>query len=127
MTDTEPSRPVFLADYAPVFQQTIPGAELRPDYPRGVVADWHIRVTLTYDRAPSHKAATEMVTQLAEQMRVRAIRELGLEPMLEAQRAEVRAFQQANRQLQATCDARASRIADLEERLAETCGCVSTP
>lgn len=109
-------RPVNIADYTHVFKQVIPGAELRQDM-RGVVASWFIRSSLGYDRAPSEEQAVRMVTQFAEQMRIAAIRELGLEPILEAQRAEVRRFEQANRQLQTTCDARAKRIADLEDQL----------
>lgn len=111
------SNTVSLVNYAEAFQQIIPGAQLRAGR-HGVQAEWHVRITHEYDRAVNAEHAEALLTQLAEQMRIRAIRELGLEPILEAQRAEVHAFQQANKQLQATCDARASRIADLEERLA---------
>ena len=112
-----PLKPVNLADYAHVFQQVITGAELRADTFRGVVAQWHIRYTHEYDRAPSEDRAIAMVTQMAEQMRIQAIRELGLEPILEAQRAEVRKFQEVNQRLQALCDSRGARIADLEDEL----------
>ena len=109
--------PVSLSDYADVFRSVVPGAELRPDLHGGVSATWHVRVTHAFGRAVGPDHAIALVTQLAEQMRIRAIRELGLEPILEAQRAEVRNFREANRQLQAMCDSRAARIADLEDAL----------
>ena len=108
-----------LADYEHVVRQILPGAGIHPGGPMGgVTIDWRVRVVDGNGLAYNDAHATERVTVLAEQMRIRAIRELGLEPILEAQRAEVNEYKRENDRLRAVADERAKRITELQEIIA---------
>ena len=111
------TEPVNLADYGDVLKRVIPEAELRTDSYGGVGISWGIRVNLEHARAVSAEHATELIAELAERVRLRAIRDLGLRPILDAQEAEVREYREANRHLNALAERRAARITELEERL----------
>ena len=96
----------------------VPGATLRR-YPSrwGLVIGWSCELTLNVDRAVSTEHADSLLRAAGEQMRLRAMRELGLRPIFDAVEAEVRQYREANLALQATLEQRDARIAVLEAAL----------
>lgn len=106
-----------LSDYGHILKGVCPGMELHRDQFGGVTATWGVRVTHSYDRAVSADHAEQLVLSLAEQIRGRAIRELGLRPILDAQEREVKESRDIIRSLQALADQRATRIAELLEEV----------
>lgn len=107
-----------LIDHEETLRRIVPGAGMyeRPGLD-AVTIGLHLEVTAAYPIVPDADYAQRTVTYMAEQLRTRAIRELGLEPILDAHRAEVRAYREANMRLSGIADMRAKRIAELEEAL----------
>lgn len=106
-------------DYEHILRKIVPAAGLVAD-PRshGVIAGYTIKVHLAAEYLVNGKHAETVMTAIAEQLRIRAIRELGLEPILEAQRNEVRQTLEDNRILSAKVNRSREEIAKLREQVA---------
>jgi hypothetical protein len=109
---------VYLADYEDVLQQIIPGAKLctgQSGY--GLTIQWSIQVGLGYERCVNKKHATEMMRAYGEQIRVRAIRELGVQPILDGYRAEAETFRDENRILRNNLEATRRSLDEANTRI----------
>lgn len=117
---------VRLVDYQSKLQEEMPGLWLR-EMPgqyglHGVVLGFDIRITADYAVLPDPeydggKQVKEYLGMLAEQVRLRAIRDLGLQARLDAWAREVAQFQDANRVLAAQLKTAKERIGHLELQL----------
>lgn len=72
-----------LKDYGHILKKILPGAELSPKMFGGVRASWSIQLTEQFDRMPSEAEAERIITLLGEEMRLVAMRQLGLEPIIQ--------------------------------------------
>ena len=100
---------VDLSDYAHVLQEIVPAAELHSTG-YGLEVNCYLRVGIQATRAVNEQHATEMMRAYGEQIRARAIRTFGIQPILDGHRAEVEHVNAKNRLL-------SSRLADLQGQL----------
>lgn len=109
---------VSVADYDHVLTAIVPGAEIRFDTQHHcLMVNWGIRVTSPYMFAPTAEHAEQILVSLAEQVRLRAIRELGLRPILDVAEAEVNEYKQANHMLSGQLQRANDRIQTLEAQI----------
>jgi hypothetical protein len=118
VSDDDVQRGVSLADYEEVLQQIVPNARLTKAK-FGLSAQWYVQVSLPYDRAVSPEHATEMMRSFGEYIRARAIRELGVQPILDGYRREAEEAARENRSLKERLATARERIAALEEMIAD--------
>lgn len=112
--------PVRLIEFKQDFNEIIPGVEIVEHIStQSLGAIWSIRMEFAKHQlmAISSEHAKQRIRVFAEQMRHRAIRELGLEPILEGMRQEVHQFKHQNTTLANLVSSQEKRIATLVQAL----------
>lgn len=85
----EPIQSVNLEDYETTLREVVPGAHLR-SAARGLRASWGMYLDFDHvHRAVNDAAAREYMLAFGEEMQDKAIRELGIRPILEEQTRKI--------------------------------------
>ena len=113
---TSSMKPVLLIDFAADVTRILPGVRMIANYGGrpGVLIGYQCQVEHVAEVAPSREYGEQLVTMLAEQVRTRAIRDLGLRPILDAQEREVQQYKESAQTMGALAKQRAERIEHLE-------------
>lgn len=107
----------YLENFNDTFQEIVPGCELHPNNSGGITAQWHIRIDTDIRVFASVDTAKDMARTLAEQMRARAIRELGLFTVLEGYHQDAMELERTNRALQSTVIFRNNQIDRMRDEI----------
>jgi hypothetical protein len=112
---------VPLVNYAHVLRQVVPSAEL-VDVGYGLQVQWGMRLQMNATRAVNEKHATEMMLAFGEQIRARAVRELGVQPILDGHRREVEHYRDENRLLRGRLASALDQVAQQADTIAALTG-----
>jgi len=111
---------VNLVDYQHILRQVCPGAFLQEDVARfGLIANYQIRTTFNMAIAPNEKAAEEMVRGIGEDLRLQAIRDLGVKPILDAYERRIRILERTLSETSARLDQTQSRLLEAQDKVDE--------
>lgn len=119
MSSAVDTNTVSLLDYQEILHQVCPGAHMTKNVYGRLTVGVGVSIHNEYDRAANGDHAVELVNALGERLRIVAMRELGIDKIVNAYQREIAEFKRTNQELQHLADSRGSLITDLREELDE--------